>query len=410
MSVSFTRTTFPRGGCLTKDISLSFAEPFLKRRSSSKISSYRQLPILKPILDVCGNSVVNLSVLCPQMSAVSTDAVEDDQRLAFACSLASLQTVKFAVPVESDDPTNHAGLEKLSRLLITPITKPGVRYSLFLVRCPVHNAVGFRVADTSIAGLQRHIGILVGTNPPMEECQDCWKRNNTVGQEDRSGTGYGHLMPAAASPFTLARSKLLQYSNKLESHSLHRWTLLKNSIVRSHPVDPAPPEADADVQHHDVYRRHDDDEARDEEGEEDTFMFPEPHPLGSHSADGGPPSENHWLDSLLEDLGDDNNNYASDVESPRGPSSLPVDDDDGPYPPIHPLLLPSGLQSHSVVHDPLPEFDADDDDDDDRFCVPDAIEDTSDDESDALLTPYSEPTSLPGGGVLSFAFGGDEFA
>lgn len=220
----------------------------------------------------------------------------------------------------------------------------------------------------------------------------------------------------------MARSKLntaVSSGVSRDSCSLHRWVLLKNSILRSHTVDPAPSKVDGDVQH--VYRRHDDDEARDEL-EEDAFMFPDPHTLGPRSADCGA-SEKQWLDSLLEDLGDDDEDYA-DVDGPgASSSSLPADYDDEPlsplcspmsssddlvghsglfyqpppiaipypvpYPPVHPPLLPSWLQLDADMHDPLPYFDVDDDD----FCVPDAIEDTSDDESDALSTPFSRSMS-----------------
>ncbi|TBU48012.1 hypothetical protein BD309DRAFT_885443 [Dichomitus squalens] len=221
--------------------------------------------------------------------------------------------------------------------------------------------------------------------------------------------------------FYMARSKLNTAVSGVskDSSSLHRWVLLKNSILRSHTVDPAPPTADADVQH--VYRP--DDEAHDEV-EEDAFMFPDPHALGSRSAGGGD-SEKQWLDSLLEDLGDDDD-YA-DVDGPAASSSsLPVDEDDEqlsplcspssssddlvgqhsslfyqpppiavpypvPYPPLHSPLSPSWLQLDSCDHDPLPYFDVDDDVED--LCMPDAIEDTSDDESDALSTPYSRSMS-----------------
>ena len=220
------------------------------------------------------------------------------------------------------------------------------------------------------------------------------------------------LQSQSQSLFAMARSKLNTAVSGVskDSSSLHRWVLLKNSILRSHSVDPAPPPAGADVQH--VYRR-DDEEARDEV-EEDAFMFPDPHALGSRSSDGGD-SEKQWLDSLLEDLGDDDD-YA-DAECPAASnSSLPVDDDDEqlsplcspnsssddlvgphsslfyqpppiaiPYPVPYPPLPPSWLQLDSHDHDPLPYFDADED-----LCVPDAIEDTSDDESDALSTPYTQ--------------------
>ncbi|KAI0721565.1 hypothetical protein C8T65DRAFT_630390 [Cerioporus squamosus] len=216
--------------------------------------------------------------------------------------------------------------------------------------------------------------------------------------------------------FSMARSKLQTAvsGGVRDSCSLHRWVLLKNSILRSHTVDPAPSPADADVQH--VYRHDDDDEARDEV-EEDAFMFPDPHAIGARSALVGD-SEKQWLDSLLEDLGDDD----EDADVGTSLSVLPVDDDDEPlsplcspmsssddlvghsslfyqpppiaipypvpYPPLHPPLLPSWLQLDSHDHDPLPYYDADDD-----LPVPDAIEDTSDDESDALSTPYSQSMS-----------------
>lgn len=223
-----------------------------------------------------------------------------------------------------------------------------------------------------------------------------------------------HSQPGPSSLFSMARSKLHSTvtGSVRDSCSLHRWVLLKNSILRSHPADPAPTQADADVQH--VYRH--DEEAHDEV-EEDAFMFPDPHALGSPSADVGD-SEKQWLDSLLEDLGDDDDDVGASS------SVLPVDDDDEPlsplcspmsssddlvghsnlfyqpppiaipypvpYPPLHPPLLPSWLQLDPHDHEPLPYFDADDVED---LPVPDAIEDTSDDESDALSTPYSQSMS-----------------
>ena len=223
----------------------------------------------------------------------------------------------------------------------------------------------------------------------------------------------------APSFFAMARSKLngLGGSSSRDSCSLHRWVLLKNSCLRSHSVDPAPPQADVDVQH--VYR-HDDDAAHDAV-EEDAFMFPDPHALADRATGAGQ-SEKQWLDSLLEGLGDDDDDVDVGVSS----AVLPVDDDDEPlsplcspmsssddlvghsslfyqdppiatpypipYPPLHPPLIPSWLQlDDSHDHDPLPYFDADDDVAD--MPVPDAIEDTSDDESDALSTPYSQSMS-----------------
>ncbi|KAI0637184.1 hypothetical protein C8Q77DRAFT_1096459 [Trametes polyzona] len=240
---------------------------------------------------------------------------------------------------------------------------------------------------------------------------------------------------------TMARSKLQSVvsGGVRDSCSLHRWVLLKNSITRSHtPVEPAPPQPQAGIAEvRTVYRRDEDDARDDSILEEDAFMFPDPHSMGSRSAGGGD-SEKQWLDSLLEDLGDDDEDMDIETAS-TSVSVLAVDDDDDPlsplcspmsssddlvnhsslfyhpppiaipypipYPPLHPPLLPSWLQldahgddsipppSTAVPlynTDPLPYYDADDIDD---LPVPDAIEDTSDDESDVLSTPYSQSTS-----------------
>ncbi|CDO70711.1 hypothetical protein BN946_scf184798.g26 [Trametes cinnabarina] len=240
-----------------------------------------------------------------------------------------------------------------------------------------------------------------------------------------------------SSLFTMARSKLQSAvsSGVRDSCSLHRWVLIKNSIIRFHPtLDPAPSQLQADVTDVQTVYRREEEEVRDNV-EEDAFMFPDPHLLGSRSADVGD-SEKQWLDSLLEDLGDDDDD--GDVEgSSSSVSILPVDDDDEPlsplcspmsssddlvnptgfyyqpppiaipypvpYPPLHPPLLPSWLQldasedhstapssgSSALYHDPLPYYDLDLDD----LSVPDAIEDTSDDESDIVSTPDTRSTS-----------------
>ncbi|KAI8998826.1 hypothetical protein BD414DRAFT_476189 [Trametes punicea] len=238
--------------------------------------------------------------------------------------------------------------------------------------------------------------------------------------------------------FTMARSKLQSAvsGGVKDSCSLHRWVLIKNSIIRSHlALDPAPSQQQADVADvQPVYRR-EEEEARDDV-EEDAFMFPDPHSLGSPAADVGD-SEKRWLDSLLEHLGDDDQD--ADLEGPSSSVSvLPVDDDDEPlsplcspmsssddlvnttslfyqpppiaipypipYPPLHPPLVPSWLpldahdensiipssSSPALSDDPLPYCDTDDIDD---LPVPDAIDDTSDDESDVISTPYTQSTS-----------------
>ncbi|OSD02869.1 hypothetical protein PYCCODRAFT_314467 [Trametes coccinea BRFM310] len=243
--------------------------------------------------------------------------------------------------------------------------------------------------------------------------------------------------PDSSSLFSMARSKLQSAvsGGVRDTCSLHRWVLLKNSIIRSHSaLDPAPSHPQADVTDlQPVYRR-DEEEARDDV-EEDAFMFPDPHLLGSRSPHVGD-SEKQWLDSLLEDLGDDDEDADVEVSS-SSVSVLPVDDDDEPlspmcspmsssddlvnttslfyqpppiaipypvpYPPLHPPLVPSWFQldahdddsilpprgSSALCDDPLPYFDADDLDD---LPVPDAIEDTSDDESDVVSTPYTQST------------------
>ncbi|PIL23431.1 hypothetical protein GSI_14742 [Ganoderma sinense ZZ0214-1] len=150
---------------------------------------FRALMILKPILDVCGDAVVNLSVVCPQMSAVS---------------------IKISVPVESDDPTNHAGVEKLSRLLLAPLSKPDIRYSFDLIRCPEHNAVGVRVTDTTLSRLQVIIQILAKADPGMTQCQECLKRNSALqGQEDLTKSAPIGAPRPAASSFWQARPQIV---------------------------------------------------------------------------------------------------------------------------------------------------------------------------------------------------------
>ncbi|KAI0747920.1 hypothetical protein C8Q80DRAFT_1169092 [Daedaleopsis nitida] len=186
--------------------------------------------------------------------------------------------------------------------------------------------------------------------------------------------------------FTMARSKLHSAvsGGVKDSCSLHRWVLLKNSILRSHTPEPAPSQAEPNVQH--VYRC-DAEESRDDlEEDEDAFMFPDPHALGPRSADVGD-SETQWLDSLLEDLVDDD----EDVDAATSISVIPVDEDDEPLSPYCSPMSSSDDLLDSHDHDPLPYFDADDDVED--LPVPDAIEDTSDDESDALSTPYSQSMS-----------------
>jgi hypothetical protein len=222
---------------------------------------------------------------------------------------------------------------------------------------------------------------------------------------------------------------------------LHRWVLLKNSIIRANPLTAAAASPDRpDV--HNIFspdgREEEEDEDEDEEA--DSFMFPDAEKLGNSKEAYSNASEAEWLDSLLESLGDDEDEEFNDVNL----SVLPADDDDDsllsplispmsssddlvnqayyspsisvPYPvPYSPSYHPPLIQScelepvysphdssPSPYDDPLPYYDVDDVED---LSVPDAIEDTSDDESDVLTTPSAthsasmlslvDPASIP---------------
>lgn len=220
---------------------------------------------------------------------------------------------------------------------------------------------------------------------------------------------------------TLARSKL-HLSISKDSCSLHRWVLLKNSIVRS--TTPSPSTSTVSLEkctaiHANAADGSEDEEVCCEEG--DAFLFPDACKL--HSGGDANVSEAAWLDSLLETLGDEDDYYTgNDVHV----SVMPVDDEDDsispimspmsssddlihqqlhyypspiavpypvPYPPYHPPLIRS-FELDSLISpldssrppycDPLPYYDMDDVED---LAVPEAIEDTSDDESDVVSTP-----------------------
>ncbi|KAF9533501.1 hypothetical protein CPB83DRAFT_477053 [Crepidotus variabilis] len=239
---------------------------------------------------------------------------------------------------------------------------------------------------------------------------------------------------------SLARSKLSLSTSR--DVSLHKWVLLKNSILSSPslPNNPAVPTPQPEL--HPAYRMGDNEE-EDEEVlsssivDSDAFMFPLVDGSDSYyDADSSSKSsEAQWLDSLLETLGDDEDDEDYRVDSADSPphhhhlfeddsiGSLPADDDEFiysprvspmsssddlpsqpyysspisvpytvPYPPLvhayhhcHPFdsSLVSSL-SDSLPEAPLPYHDVDDLED---LPVPDAIEDTSDDESDAPTTP-----------------------
>ncbi len=225
---------------------------------------------------------------------------------------------------------------------------------------------------------------------------------------------------------SITRSKLCESVNNKDHCSLHRWVLLKNSITSSStlPMSQYPETTPNNIE---------DPEEEEEQEEElgsivvDTFMFPDAgNFLSSHSTDVYD-SEAQWLDSLLETLAEDeDDDYPSDSEIHI--SVLPVDEDDDHLlsPAFSPLSSSDDLhQSHfysspvsvpyasrltsfdsSLAHgypiataptvsassfsspfeDALPYRDIDDIE---ESSVPDAIEDVSDDESDALSTPSS---------------------
>ncbi|KAJ7063146.1 hypothetical protein C8F01DRAFT_59112 [Mycena amicta] len=169
--------------------------------------------------------------------------------------------------------------------------------------------------------------------------------------------------------FALARSKLSADSK--DSFSLHRWVLLKNSIIQPLPssaqtVSPTPPPDDDDGDY-----------------ESDAFMFPDGGKLMEGISSEAAASEAAWLDSLLETLGEDDVSVEDD-ESSETHYCYPFL---VPYPPA-----PSAPSSSLPYVDPLPYCDFDDLED--LPPVPDAIEDTSDDESDAPPTPGHSLSSL----------------
>ncbi|KAJ7632460.1 hypothetical protein FB45DRAFT_1026630 [Roridomyces roridus] len=206
--------------------------------------------------------------------------------------------------------------------------------------------------------------------------------------------------------FSLTHSKLNLSVDCKDSFSLHRWVLLKNSIIQTTPVPSSSSAAAAAAV--------DEDDADDDE---DSFMFPDAGQLVEGPSAKGNASEAAWFDALLETLEDDDDDFVTD--SDVHVSVEPVDDDDDfhpsppispmsssddltlqyyphlvPYPPFSPLISPYHLtpplaSSHTLYADPLPYlYDLD------IPPVPDAIEDTSDDESEAPPTPGQSLSSL----------------
>lgn len=206
---------------------------------------------------------------------------------------------------------------------------------------------------------------------------------------------------------------------------MHRWVLLKNSILSSSNLSDAAVSEYPEVNSNSNEEPDEEEEVAEEEIGSvvvDAFMFPD---AGNFvSTPDAHDSEAQWLDSLLETLAEDeDDDYPSDSEIHT--STLPVDEDDDQLlsPSLSPLASSEDLHqsrfyssSFSVPYstnfspfdsplargydvpalktpvpsfptaseDPLPYHDLDDIED---SSVPDAIEDVSDDESDTLSTP-----------------------
>ncbi|KAL0947082.1 hypothetical protein HGRIS_013223 [Hohenbuehelia grisea] len=169
----------------------------------------------------------------------------------------------------------------------------------------------------------------------------------------------------------------------------------------------------------------------------DSFIYPDAGTLLESRSSTPNTSEEQWLDSLLEELGDDDDEddysgirisatsgdddedlllspllspFSSADDLPGQTSFFPVPYP-VPYPPYHPPLidtydftssLASPLSPLLPYEVPLPYYDSDDVE---ELSVPDAVEDTSDDESDAPITPsighsasslaFIDPASIP---------------
>lgn len=196
----------------------------------------------------------------------------------------------------------------------------------------------------------------------------------------------------ASNLVSLARSKLHSTlsSGTRDNLSMHRWVLLRNSIKQDQTpsnqlltTNPSSPE----------------EEVEDFFLEDDVFSFLFPDPGDSSVENEGKANEAQWFDALMESLGDDDDVY-SDTSSQV--SLLPVEDAETscpsytpsfteypiPYPPFHPPLLKtveldSGYYSPTVHSLSLFQTESP------MSPVPDAVEDTSDDDSEAPATPYS---------------------
>ncbi|KAM5544507.1 hypothetical protein V8D89_002167 [Ganoderma adspersum] len=133
------------------------------------------LSVLRATLEISGDYIMNLSIRCPPASALSIQVVAGEPA-TFPSSLLSLETVSITVPTEPFNPAN-AGLQKLRRLVVAPIhCKVGVGFSLFLMRCVEHSAVGYRVEGLSRTTMLEALRTPAKMNP-LKPCQACAERS-----------------------------------------------------------------------------------------------------------------------------------------------------------------------------------------------------------------------------------------
>ncbi|KAI9434011.1 hypothetical protein H4582DRAFT_1856402 [Lactarius indigo] len=223
-------------------------------------------------------------------------------------------------------------------------------------------------------------------------------------------------MSSSLSQVTRSKLSLVIGGGAKDSCSLHRWVLLKNSITRSQPngTIPCSPNNTSEPPYHS--------DAGDEDEEvccdvEHSFIYPDARKLlDTPCTVNDDSSEKQWFDSLLESLEHDDSDDANEPDDdlpPFTPSASPMSSTDDlshpvynntpismPYPVVYPpynsppLLSPLELQPLNTPLDsvyPFPPFNValpyNAEDDTDDLPVPDTVEDTSDDESDALSAP-----------------------
>lgn len=229
---------------------------------------------------------------------------------------------------------------------------------------------------------------------------------------------------------SLARSKLHSAlsSSTRDNGSLHRWVLLKNSILYNHNDDSRTPVIQKDV-YEDDYTEEDCSDPLDEYEDVFSFLFPDPGDSSLESVDDLAISEAQWLDSLLESLGQDEdqddvesnggysggdicrNQVVSDIsrtilqKSGDDMSARVVIDYPTPYPPLHPPLVQrynpsfytdspcSSITSSDSNFSSSPFASPRHGGSETYLYIPDATEDASDDETEGPTTPFSRSRS-----------------